>query len=461
VTSVMWLGRAAFRIGVASAIVAAVAVEARAVRPPCPGQTFTVQGGPLLPGAPPTQVDTVTVAPDPAAIELSIGCGPANVVKPDKVRGVKRGTKVRATWKGCAGLEGKIKLRGIIVDACTRLTGKLKAKGFKRVFEATGSGDGTPCDPLAAAGQQGCVAGEKCTWVVLQDTPQPLGATACAPDGVKDLGDSCTVGQAGETTGFDDCKAGLICIGGQCQDVCGFDGSPEAACTAGYNCTRYSDLFANGSDDPIAGACAEGCNPLTQFRTSGSPCPAGQGCYLLTSSTETIAVCAGAGTIGHGELITGTPYANSCLPGLQPRRRDGNTQDIECGALCQVTDVSMGVNEADEGGVAPYTCAAKGAAAPDDPVNGESCRYWWLVEPFSATALSPYSNTVGWCLRHAAFQYDTDGDSVPDAPIPRCVALTTGNLLPPFDHPNDALYWGCMALPEPAALQASRMRVGR
>jgi hypothetical protein len=460
VKSVMWSGRAAFRIGVASAIVVAVAVDARAARPPCPSGTYTVQGGPLLPGAPPEQIDTVTVTPDPAAIELSIGCGPANTVKPDKVRGVKRGTKVRATWKGCGALEGKIKLRGIIVDACTRLTGKLKAKGLKRKFEATGSG-GTSCEPLAAPGAQGCATGEKCTWVVLQDAPAPLGTTTCVPNGVKDLGDSCTMGPAGETTGFDDCKAGLICIGGQCQDICGFDGSPEAACAAGYNCTRYSDLFANGSDDPIAGACAEGCNPVTQLRTGGSPCPAGQGCYLLTSSTETIAVCAGAGTIGHGELITGTIFANSCLPGLQPRRRDGITQDVECGALCQVTDVYMGVNEADEGGVAPYTCAAKGAAAPDDPANGESCRYWWARESFDT--LSPFSNTVGWCFKHVAFQYDSDGDSTPDAPFPRCVTLTTGDVVPPIGNPphNDAQYFWCMALPETPGLVADRMGLRR
>src|SRR5262245_40070693 len=98
------------RIALAGAVVAMVVASADAARPPCPGGTYTVQGGPLLIGAPPTQVDTVTVAPDPAAIELSIGCGPVNAVKPDKVRGAKRGTKVRATWEGCAGLEGKIKL---------------------------------------------------------------------------------------------------------------------------------------------------------------------------------------------------------------------------------------------------------------------------------------------------------------------------------------------------------------
>jgi hypothetical protein len=454
------VGMTAVRLGLAGLIVAAAVSNGNAARTPCPGGTFEVQGGPLLVGAPPSQVDTVTIAPDPASIELSLGCGPANVVKPDKVRGAKRGTKVRATWEACAALEGKIRLRGIIVDDCGRLTGKLRAKGVKRTFEALLPGSGA-CNPLAAPGAQGCAVGEKCTWVVVQDTPVPIGTTTCVADGTQDLGDPCTQGPAGETTGFDDCKAGLICIGGECQDVCGFDGSASAACAAGYNCTRYSGLFANGEDDPVAGACSEGCNPVTQEVTGGGPCPVGQGCYLLTSSTETIAVCAGAGSIGHGQEIVGTAFANSCLPGHQPRRRDEVTQVLECGALCQVTDVYLGTNEADEGGVSPYTCAAAGAAAPDDPSAGESCRYWWAREPFESP--SPYSNTVGWCFKHAAFQYDTNGDLVSDAPFPRCITLTTGDLVPPIGNPphNDAEYFWCVALPDPPALQLNRVGGGR
>ena len=447
------------RLGVAGALALSIATGAVAARPPCPGGTYTVQDGPLLIGAPPSQVDTISVAPDPASIALSIGCGAENAVKTDKVKGAKKGTKVRATWQGCAGLDGKIKLRGIIVDECGRMTGKLKAKGVRRVFEALGSGSGD-CNPLAAPGAQGCSAGQKCTWVVIQDTPEPLGATACVADGTQGIGQSCTVGAPGETTGFDDCAAGLICINSSCADICGFDGSAQAQCAAGFNCTRYSGTFANGADDPIAGACSEGCNPLTQLRTSGGPCGEGQGCYLLTSTTETISVCAGAGDVAIGQTITGPAFANSCVPGAQPRAISGS-DSVECGALCQMTDVYMDHNEADEGGVAPYTCQAAGAAAPDDPTNGESCRYWWAREPFDG--LSPFSNTLGWCFKHAAFQYDTNGDMTPDAPFPRCITLTTGDVVPPIANPahNDAQYFWCAALPEAPALRADRMRVAR
>lgn len=109
-----------------------------------------------------------------------------------------------------------------------------------------------------------------------------------------------------------------------------------------------------------------------------------------------------------------------------------------------------------EGGVAPYTCAASGAALPTDPTNGESCRYYWLREPFPV--LGAYSNTVGWCFKHAAFQYDSDGDQMPDAPWPRCVSVTTGDVVPPIGDGNDALNFGCVAAPAslPAPLRRAR-----
>ena len=60
-----------------------------------------------------------------------------------------------------------------------------------------------------------------------------------------------------------------------------------------------------------------------------------------------------------------------------------------------------------------------------------------------------YSNTVGWCFKHAAFQYDTNGDQTPDAPWPRCVNLTTGDMVLPIGDGNDALFFWCVAEPAP------------
>jgi hypothetical protein len=58
---------------------------------------------------------------------------------------------------------------------------------------------------------------------------------------------------------------------------------------------------------------------------------------------------------------------------------------------------------------------------------------------------------VGWCFKHAVFQYDTDGDMTDDAPFPRCTALTTGDVELPIGNPphNDAQYFWCVALPPP------------
>lgn len=444
-----------------------------AKKPPCPDGRYFVQGSPLLPGAPPAQVDVVTVGAAPA---LSIGCDAASLRGKVKLRAGKRGTSIGASWQNCGGLTGRVRLGGIITGACQSLSATLRAKGFKKKFTAVLStcGDGVldtvrgeacdtngvacpdagacnsdctcmpagACNPLT---QTGCAAGKKCTWIQVSDTPDPVGTVGCTANGTVAAGAACTQGPVGADTGFDACQAGLVCIAGLCQDICGFDGSPAAACASGYNCIRYSNLFANGTDSPIAGACSLGCDPVTQVRGDGMPCPGGQGCYLLTSSTDTIGVCAGAGSLTHGQTITGTAYANSCLPGHMPRRRDQATQTTECGALCKPADVFQGNNVASEGGVSPYTCVSKGAAAPSDPTSGESCRYYWSREPFAT--LSPYSNTVGWCFKHAAFQYDSNNDMIPDAAFPRCVDLTTGDIVPPIGEGNDALQFWCVQRP--------------
>ena len=107
----------------------------------------------------------------------------------------------------------------------------------------------------------------------------------------------------------------------------------------------------------------------------------------------------------------------------------------------------LGNNVALEGGVTPYTCVSKGAAPPDSATAGESCRYYWARESF--TALSPFSNTVGFCWKHAIWTYDSNLDLVPDAPFPRCPTLTTGDVVPPIGMPphNDAEYFWCVQQP--------------
>ena len=319
--------------------------------------------------------------------------------------------------------------------------------------------DGSPiaCNPLLPVGQQGCIPGQKCTWIRVQDTPEPLGRLGCVPDGSVALGGACTQGASGNTTGYDDCAAGGICIGGTCMDVCGFDGSPEAACGPDDHCVRYGQLFANGEDDPIAGACTPRCDPITQLQSNGASCGANRGCYLLTTQTDTVAICAGAGSTIVRQEIVGAVYANSCVPGAQPRRRDSSSTVMECGGLCRPADVTSTTNMTSEGGVAPDSCQQRwGRPSPGDP-DGESCRYWWAREPFDT--LSPYSNTVGWCFRHGAHLYDSDLNGTLDLAFPRCVSLTTGDVEPPVMNPpgNDALHFWCIATPQMLARVAQRI----
>ncbi|KAB2910215.1 MAG: hypothetical protein F9K40_03130 [Kofleriaceae bacterium] len=72
------------------------------------------------------------------------------------------------------------------------------------------------------------------------------------------------------------------------------------------------------------------------------------------------------------------------------------------------------------------------------------------------TALSPFSNTFGWCFEHSAFLYDSNNDLTLDRPFPRCTSLTT--IESPIDDPphNDAEYFWCVAAPPPMLQNAIR-----
>jgi hypothetical protein len=353
--------------------------------------------------------------------------------------------------------------------------------------------DATPnlgsCNPVAAPGDQGCSTGEKCTWIQIEDTPDAIGALGCVPDGTVPLGAACTQGAVGEATGYDNCVAGAICIGastaGVCKDICGFDGGVTSSCTEGNACTRYAGLGANGDDDPVIGACNPTCDPLTQTHIvdgNVESCGVGLGCYLLASTVDTIAVCAGAGTGTQNQPITGTTYANSCSPGYVPRVAVQGQAGNECTALCKPAAVYDGMNDGRmgrpdyEGGDSTATnfsgheatCLGASMTAgnpggdtsllPGVAVTGEACQFYWTREP--SVNVTNFSNTLGWCFNVQSWKYDPDGMEPIDntADYPRCssdgvtigaTAMTTGDLIPPIGDPphDDALYFGCTPLP--------------
>lgn len=318
--------------------------------------------------------------------------------------------------------------------------------------DGTSSGDGDggvidapsgPCDPVAPPNQQNCATGQRCAWIVDTAGPPSTGHLACVTDGTLPAGAACEPSANGQP---DRCTTGLACAGGVCQDICGFDGSAGAACGADESCARHANLFVTGDATPFAGVCRDTCDPITQTRTGGAACDAGEGCYLITGAAETVAVCAKAGTVGHDADITGPVYANSCVPGAQPRRKSTMSDTAVCGGLCKPVD-STRTFFGSEGGLNPDSCQMRWGAEPaDSGGRGESCRFWSGRESF--TGLSPYSNTVGWCFRHVAFLYDPEGDGTLDWQFPRCAAMTTGDVQPPVGDPphNDAAYFWCIAM---------------
>ena len=311
-------------------------------------------------------------------------------------------------------------------------TGGTDSAGTPDDAPAAGDAGPTSCDPVL---QTGCGTGQRCVWRILADTPESIGELACVPDGTVAEGDPCTIGPVGAATGFDDCQGGLTCAGGTCATICELV-DPESCGTTGA-CTRYAGLFANGDDDPIAGACVPTCDPVTQLRGDGSSCGPGQGCYWLQGATSTTFACAGAGSTAVGATITGSVYANSCVPGATAARRMDGTN--YCTAFCRPVETHSGAT-AGAAGMSPHTCPDRGAASPPN-----ECLFGWFLS--SMDPPDPRLNMLGVCFDRTGRLYDSDGDTTPDAPWPSCTTLvntdTDGDLVPQHRE------FGCAPAPLP------------
>lgn len=104
---------------------------------PCRAAQYAVLGAPLGTGA--ATSHTVEIG---SRIGLGASCPP---VAPLRLRSSRKGvTRVRARWDGCPGFAGPVRLRARIVDDCTRLVGRVRARGHRRALTATRAdcGDG-------------------------------------------------------------------------------------------------------------------------------------------------------------------------------------------------------------------------------------------------------------------------------------------------------------------------------
>ena len=145
-----------------------------------------------------------------------------------------------------------------------------------------------------------------------------------------------------------------------------------------------------------------------------------------------------------------------------PRIAVQGVAGYECGALCRPAEVYMDRHESCEGGDPtalnwqgmPANCesgAGEVTVRPEVPGTGESCRFWWTRQ-WPNTQIG-VSNTLGFCFNHASWRYDPDGTEPFSytSPEPRCPDLTVSDIVPPVDVTtplSDALYFGCMSLPE-------------
>jgi hypothetical protein len=331
------------------------------------------------------------------------------------------------------------------------------------------------CTPAAAAGEQGCPADQKCTWILDALTPQYVGHVGCVPDGDKGIGDTCTYGPPGET-GYDDCAAGGVCTNfrdptmtpsGYCKQVCDQQGT-GTQCDDTHVCVIYSNLFDLGENTPAAaGVCNLACNPFddndydgsgSDLTRVGTTCgSATEGCYGSPSyGTPPVSgwSCTrdinydeeGAGfrhrvacTVDNGCADPGPKiYQNSCNQGYLPLLIESTGSSVTiCVAFCEPDNCfegNCGSNNEARLGKPGNQCnnndrigSFDGTGSSGD--NGEHCEYLWRYEIDQNTNTflpSQWSDKVGFCFDHTKYQYDSDGDDMPDLVFPPCYALQDG-----------------------------------
>lgn len=337
-----------------------------------------------------------------------------------------------------------------------------------------GGGPGV-CNPLT---QTGCNTGEKCTWIVDQDTPTEIGHIGCTPDGTVAVGAACTVGPAGPT-GFDDCVKGSICVAGECKTIC----DPQAAgaasgCDDQHSCSRYSGLFDQGGTT-VAGACDPKCDPLDQNLLAGTgalaacgstnPAMPNKGCYTFDFNSFSCAPV-GMSTLAKTDRVepvlspSGNPFVNGCAPGYVPFFFEmTGSMKVLCTGLCASDNISnVAAERVNDTGVDARTaklvtepaprvgdglCVAgkKGSATG----GAQNCVMIWgyFTDANGNPGPSPYNETVGVCFSFGQFMYDSDNDMQPDKVFPDCKTLPKRSAATTGDD-DDAADFGCQKIAE-------------
>jgi hypothetical protein len=107
-------------------------VPALAARPSCSDGRFAVSGAPLLGTSTPADADAVALVGTTVAIASGCDAVEANLTPR------RRATHLRVTWPTCRGIEGRVMLKGRLVDECRLLRATLVThrRPRRRRFEA-------------------------------------------------------------------------------------------------------------------------------------------------------------------------------------------------------------------------------------------------------------------------------------------------------------------------------------
>ena len=297
---------AALVIVAAWALPERAAAKKRALPPACPGGRFVVVGEPLIPGAAASVVgaaDAFQVGG--GQVTLLGGCGPA----PARLKPTRKGTRLRATWPGCPGVRGRVRMRGLFDAACSQVVGTLRAKGFKKPFTATLRG--------SFCGDGVVDAGEQC---------EPPGESGC--DAFCAFATPAAVCGDGSLAGSEVCDDGNIAACDGCAADCG----------------------------RVDGVCGDGIVECGEACEGDADCPAGETCTACACGREDDARCTEPSMCGHRIYCDGTTDC-ICI-----RSAEG---PIRCGRLPNTCHVQLCETSAD--------CAALGDGYFCDTPNSGCC----------------------------------------------------------------------------------------
>lgn len=323
----------------------------------------------------------------------------------------------------------------------------------------------TVCNPLS---QNGCSAGEKCTWIIDQEDPL-LGHVGCVPEGDVPPYEPCSMPTAGPL-GYDECGRGTVCMSGECKPICDVNGGVPT-CDENYACARHPDIFESGGV-AIAGVCEPACNPLTQeMRTTGetacgstAPSAPDRGCFgydefsctTITPDSWSLTDRTRPRTNVHGH-----PFLDGCAPGFMPLlfESTGSTE-ILCTGYCAALEidntkpVANAKGDRNALGKLPLQASATaGNATCDIGTKGSEpssqCRFFWPYLRDASTGelpvafeQGPFRDTLGVCVASEFFEYDSNNDGTPDTDFPDCTTLPPRSGATPGEH-DDAADWGC------------------